>query len=122
MKHVKPIVITDERTGGKYTLEYNAKAIIHAEEEGFIVTEDDLKTRPLSMFAKLFAYAFYMHHPDITMDAALEMFEEIELTEEVANRLVELYSAVYELLAAANGAEDKDGKKETRPTKVKISL
>lgn len=65
-KSLKPMVITDPDEGREYTLEYNRKAVVKAEQAGLDVSQ--LESKSMTMIPLLFWGAFLMHHPHMTRE------------------------------------------------------
>lgn len=99
---VKPIVITDEETGRKYTLEFDKDSVRFAENRGF--DPDDVGRFPLTKVEELFWYAFRKNHPNVDLLKARKLLEGIgKLPEGFTQRLLELYAKPFDAFA-----EDKD--------------
>ncbi len=63
---LKPMVITDPDEGKEYTLEFNRKSVVKAEQAGLDVNQ--LESKSMTMIPLLFWGAFLMHHPHMTRD------------------------------------------------------
>lgn len=102
MERIDPIVIKFE-DGETYTLEFNRKTVSEAEQEGF--RREDAGEMLMTRIPELFYYAFRMHHPNMRKaqtDAIL--FNDLGgLTDEMIERLVELYGAPYNTLVNESG-------------------
>ena len=107
---VKPIIIHDEEHEREYTLEFNRDTVKFAEQRGFDI--NDVQRFPMTKLPELFYYAFRMHHPNISRANTDKIFFDSlgGLTDQVANRLGELYAVPYEAL---NGADERKNPKVT---------
>ncbi len=98
---IKPITLTEEDSGEVYTLEFNRKTIVMAENAGFDVTRMDQK--PMTSTMLLWYYSFIMHHPTMTKEKASKLYDELgEMPEGLIERLLELYNAGATTLSAKN--------------------
>jgi hypothetical protein len=104
---IKPLVLTDNDTGDKYTLEFSRESVKFAEARGFDV--GDVSKYPMTKIPELFFYAFRMHHKNIARERTDRMlFEDLGgLPSAALERLVMLYTAPFEALtdASENGEE-----------------
>ena len=66
MEKLKPMVITDPDAGKEYTLEFNRKSVIKAEQAGLDINQ--LESKSMTMIPILFWGAFLMHHPHMTRE------------------------------------------------------
>lgn len=66
MEKLKPMVITDPEAGKEYTLEFNRKSVIKAEQAGLDINQ--LESKSMTMIPILFWGAFLMHHPHMTRE------------------------------------------------------
>ena len=97
MDKVKPIILKDAVDGKEYTLEFSRASIVYAERKGFNINE--LGAFPMTRIPEFFWYAFRMHHPEVTKQQAEKILERMGgLRDDVADRLVDLYSAPFETL------------------------
>jgi len=104
MIDVKPMKITDTKTGEEFTLEFDKESVRFAEQRGFDL--DDVQRFPLSKTEELFWYAFRMHHKRVDLIRARKLLEGIgELPEDFIERLMMLYAKPYE--AFAERADDE---------------
>lgn len=105
---VKPLLLTDNDTGEKYTLEFSRESVKFAEARGFDV--DDVGRFPMTKLPDLFFYAFRMHHRNISRSRTDSiLYDDLGgLSEAVIERLVMLYAAPFEALTAS--AEDGEPK------------
>lgn len=107
---VKPIILTDNETGEKYTLEFNRESVLYAERNGFNIEEID--SLPMTRIPEFFYYAFRMHHKFIKREKTDEILFDKEkglggLPEGMLARLGELYAAPFN---AFKRDEDNEGK------------
>lgn len=104
---IKPLVLTDNDTGDKYTLEFSRESVKFAEARGFDL--GDVSKYPMTKIPELFFYAFRMHHKNIARERTDRMlFEDLGgLPSAALERLVMLYTAPFEALtdASENGEE-----------------
>lgn len=100
---MKPIIITDNESGVKYTLEFNRKSVEKAEKNGFKL--DDVKDYPVTKVPELFYYAFLMHHGGITKEKTDSLFLAIGglSVDGLLDRLVQLYALPVVSLANGEG-------------------
>jgi hypothetical protein len=108
-ERVKPLVLTDNDTGEKYTLEFSRESVKFAEARGFNL--DDVAKLPMTKIPELFFYAFRMHHKNIARERTDRiLFEDMGgMPDGMLERLGMLYSAPFEALANAT-AEDGEPK------------
>ena len=108
---VKPITLEIE--GFNYTLTFNRKSVVMAEQLGLRLA--DIETAPMTTIQLLFFCSFLANHPDMTRAKADEIyFDKLGgLTAEEIKRLGELYAAPTQALI-----NDGDGERKN----VKISL
>ena len=107
MDKVKPIILKYE-DGRNYTLEFSRASVVFAEQRGFNI--GDIGTRPMTAIPELFWYAFRMHHPSITKQQSDKiLFDDLGgLTEEVLERLGELYDAPFGTLIDTSEGDEKN--------------
>lgn len=98
----KPIIITME-DGKEYTLEFDRKSIVYAENMGF--STDDVDSKMMNRVPELFNYAFKKNHPEVTMEESDRiLFDELGgVWEGLVTRLVELYADGYLALVNEEG-------------------
>ena len=95
MDEVKPIKITDTKTGEEYTLEFDKESVRFAEARGFDI--EDVSKYPISKTEELFWYAFRKHHKRVDLLKARKLLEGIgPLPEGFLERLLTLYAKPYE--------------------------
>lgn len=95
MNDVKPIKITDTKTGEVYTLEFDKESVRFAESRGFDI--EDVARFPILKTEELFWYAFRKHHKRVDMLKARKLLEGIgPLPEDFMERLIALYAKPYE--------------------------
>ncbi len=94
MSEVKPMIITDNETGERYTLEFDKDSVRFAERNGFDI--DDLGKYPMTKLEELFWYAFRKHHMRVDRLKANKLLYGIgKLPDNFAERLVALYAEPY---------------------------
>lgn len=110
---INPIVLTDEETGRRYTLEFNRESVRYAESKGFSV--DKLSDAPMTMIPALFYYAFRMHHRNMSKEQTDKiLFEKLGgLPEGMLTRLGELYNAPFMALLATEDEGEKENPRMT---------
>lgn len=102
MEKINPIVLRIRNEEGniktEYTLEFNRASILYAEQRGFNI--QGLGAKPMTAIPELFFYAFRMHHPKVTKEQSDDiLFNKMGgLSEEVLQRLGELYNAPFTTL------------------------
>ena len=100
-RRIKPITLTDEESGEVYTLEFNRKTIVMAENAGFDVSR--MSQKPMSSLMLLWYYSFIMHHPTMTKEKASKLYDELgDVPDGLVERLIELYNAGATTLSAKN--------------------
>lgn len=100
---IKPVRLTDERTGQVYELDFSLESISFAERQKFSL-EDALKF-PVTGMRDLFYYAFRKNHRNVARDKTDKMIVRWGggLPENLVKRLVQLYTQ-----AQANNAINVD--------------
>lgn len=100
-ERIKPITLTDTETGKEYTLEFNRKTIVMAENAGLDLL--NAAAKPATTILKLWYYAFKMHHPTITQIQAEKLFDNLgTIPDGLIERLIKLYEAGMEALSDEN--------------------
>lgn len=100
-ERIKPITLNDTETGKEYTLEFNRKTIVMAENAGLDLLNGTAK--PATTILTLWYYAFKMHHPTITQVQAEKLFDNLgTIPDGLVERLIELYQAGMESLCDEN--------------------
>lgn len=107
MERVKPIELTDNETGKKYTLEFNRDVVRRIERNGFSLSECE---KFPSQLGDLFYYSFWMHHErEITRKKADEFLDSlggiVSAPDGLWERLGELYTQTYSTLS-----DEKNGR------------
>lgn len=106
-KEVKPIILHME-DGKEYTLEFNRESVRFAESRGFNI--DDVGRYPMTTIPNLWFFSFRMHHKNIARDKTDAILEEMGgLTDEILERLGELYAVPFETLLPSDD-EPKNSK------------
>lgn len=102
MERIDPITIKFE-DGETYTLEFNRKTVKEAEEAGF--RREDAGDKLMTRIPELFYYAFRMHHPNLRKPQTDSiLFNDLGgLTDEMIERLIDLFAAPYTTLVNENG-------------------
>ena len=90
---VKPIIVTDEETGLKYTLEFNRESVRFAESRGFVVEE--VAKYPLTRLYELWFYAFRMHHKNVSRQKTDAMLDALGGINDAPPALFERLGALY---------------------------
>lgn len=95
---VRPIVLTDEETGIKYTLEFDRETVKVAEMHGFVISE--LEDKMMTKIPELFFWAFRKHHKNLSRSQTDDiLFNKLNgMPEGMMERLGQLYIAPYESL------------------------
>lgn len=99
--------ITLNYEGHNYVLEFTRASIERMERRGFVAT--DLANKPMTILPKLFAGAFYAHHPRVTEEVINKIFDRLGNKEEFIDKLAEMYSEPIEVLM---GEPEDEGKLE----------
>ena len=100
-ERVKPLSVTNEETGKRYTLEFSRETIVAAETAGLDMFNAEKK--PMTMLTLLWCFAFQMHHPEVTPKEANDMLNKTAVSREaLAKRLAALYKAGAESLCDEN--------------------
>lgn len=96
MEKIKPIVLIDEDTNERYTLEFSRDSVKYAERQGF----DIGNIKPMTGTIDLFYYAFRMHHMRISREQAEKiLFDKLGgMSDAMLNRLIELYQEPFNTL------------------------
>lgn len=99
---IKPIIISNPKTGESFTLEFNRASVEWAENRGFNIS-DLGNGKVLSGISELFYYAFRMHHPSMTKTQTdTILFDKDKglggVPDGLAERLGELYAEPYNAL------------------------
>ena len=102
MDKIQPIILKYE-DGREYTLEFSRASVVFAEKNGFDI--NNIGGQLMTKLPELFWYAFRMHHPNVTQKQAERiLFEDLGgITEEVTDRLIELYNQPYMTLVNEDG-------------------
>lgn len=90
---VKPIILRDDKTNEVYVLEFNRDSIKFAEARKFDINALSEGGVSISAIEDLFAYAFRMHHPNVTKAQTDKiLYDRLGgVPEGLLERLVELY-------------------------------
>ena len=72
-ERIMPAVITDNKTGDKYELDFSRDSIRFAENRGFEL--ENVAKFPVTGVADLFFYAFRMHHRNVSRDKTDKLME-----------------------------------------------
>ena len=99
------IIIKNEAEEKKYELEYNRSALVRLEKAGFKI--ENIETEPISTITLLMRGAFYMHNPSLTDEEIDAICDQVEMSDEVVKKLIELYT---EALLSLSG-QDKNKSK-----------
>ena len=62
------VTITDKETNKTYKLEFDRKAVKHAESKGFKWQDAANGEKPVTSTSDLFFYAFHKNHPEMTQE------------------------------------------------------
>lgn len=112
-ERVKPLLLTDNETGDKYTLEYSRESVVFTNKQGFKVSEVD--DNPEEMIPILFYGSFRKNHKNISRQKTDKiLFEDLQgLSPAALERLIMLYGEPRKTLinnTAENGGEPKNEK------------
>lgn len=99
---VKPIILKYE-DGIEYKLEFTRSSVLYAEQHGF--TMDDFGEKLMTRGPELFFYAFRANHPTVKREKTdVILFDDLGgLTEELVERLAELWAEPYNTLINNEG-------------------
>jgi len=112
MDKINPIILTDEDTGEKFTLEFSRATVKFAESKGFVLGE--VGDFPLSRLPDLFFYAFRMHHQNVARSRTDTILEDMGgLSKEVIERLGQLYMATLQSIIRIDEDEQPKNLKVT---------
>lgn len=104
---IMPAVITDNKTGEKYELDFSRDSIRFAENRGFEL--ENVAKFPVTGVADLFFYAFRMHHRNVSRDKTDKLMERWGgIPEGLLTRLIQLYQ---QAMTANNVQTDEDAAK-----------
>ena len=106
---LRPILITDNETGDKYVLEFNAESVSFAEERRFKIT--DVDDYIVTGVRDLFYYAFRMHHKMLPKEKILKIYEDTKpLPQGFIKRLIDLYLRPMKEIVASDDSERKNAR------------
>ena len=108
LKDVKPIILTDEKNGDKYTLEFTRESVFYAQKfKDFDI--DDVTKKPMVAIPALFEYAFRAHHPNLSKSKIDSLFSDMKgMPHGMLERLMELYYAPYAYLTKTGEEDEKN--------------
>lgn len=125
VEHFKPIYITTKDHcknkalhNKEFTLDFSRKSVARAEDFGLHV--DDMDAKVANMTIKIFYFAFFMHHPEVTFEDAEDIFDnELHgLTEAEFDRLLALYTQGYATLSF----NDETAEEEVKNARATVIL
>lgn len=106
---LRPILITDNETGEKYVLEFNAESVAFAEERKFNIA--DVDDFPVTGIRDLFYYAFRMHHKMLPKDKVYAIYEATKpLPQGFVKRLIDFYLRPMKEIVASDESERKNAR------------
>lgn len=107
---IRPIVLTDNESGDKYTLEFTRETVKFAQFKGFDI--DDIEKKPMIAVPDLFYYAFRANHKNISREKTDKiLFEDLGgMPSGMLERLMQLYYLPYETLLSQDEKETKNAK------------
>lgn len=106
---LRPILITDNDTGEKYVLEFNAESVAFAEERKFNIA--DVDDFPVTGIRDLFYYAFRMHHKMLPKEKVYAIYELTKpLPKGVIKRLVDFYVRPMKEIVVSDDSERKNAR------------
>lgn len=79
-----------------YILEFSRKTVTTMEGTGFVL--DQVIEKPATLFPRLFAGAFLMHHPRMKEEKINSIFKQLEDKDELLPALIECYRAPLEAM------------------------
>ena len=110
----KPMIIVDEENGREYTLEFNRRTVVRAEQAGLDISK--LDSYPMTMIPILFWCAFLYHHPYMTKEQTDKiLFEGLGgIGKDEIVRLAALYAEPFQTLIS-----EEEGTKNPRKMAVR---
>lgn len=112
-EELKPLYLTDNETGMRYELDFNADSLSFAENRDF--RADDIGHFPVTKIPELWYYAFRMHHRNLSRTQTDALLKKVGgLTQDMAIRLAGLYAQAQE--RASIFQSDDAMEKNTRMT------
>lgn len=100
-------VISYSYDGKTYTLAFDRKTVVEAEDAGFSVRA--YADKPLAQNPILFRYAFGAYHPQLLrfgVDKINDMYENTKNIFGLCVKLAEMYADVYQSIVAPNDEEE----------------
>ena len=85
----KQLVITDPKSGEKYTLEYTRATVSMMEKQGFVA--DELTSKLATMIPALFAGAFLAHHRKVKRETVERIYELMPNKDKLLEALITMY-------------------------------
>lgn len=111
-ERIMPAVITDNKTGEKFELDFNRDSVRFAENRGFEL--DNVAKFPVNGVSDLFFYSFRMHHRNVARDKTDKLMERWGgIPEKLLTRLIMLYQ---QAMTANNVQTDEDAAKNAELT------
>ncbi len=109
-KEIRPITLTDNESGTKYTLEFTRETVGFAQFKGFNI--EDIDAKAMIAVPDLFYYSFRANHKSISREKTDKiLFEDLKgLPSGMLERLVQLYYLPYETLLNSDEEETKNAK------------
>lgn len=116
-KKLSPMIITDPDSGREYTLEFNRKSVVKAEQAGLDVNK--FESSSMTMIPTMFWAAFQMHHPHMTKEQTDKiLFDGLGgLSENEMEHLAKLYAEPFQTLIARGDSEEG-----TNPRKMAVKF
>lgn len=113
-ERVRPIEITMNETGEKFTLEFSREAVRFAEARGFSVS--NVGDFPMTKVPDLFYFAFRMHHKNVSRERTDRiLFDEMGgMPDGMLERLINLYSEPFTVF----NRTDEDGNEKNSKVTV----
>lgn len=94
------IVITDEKSGNEYTLEFDRASVQLADKEGYGIKKD----APIADAVNLFKGSLLKNHPKMKDEEAMDLFLRIKNKDALLAKLAEMYQeSVVSLLGEPKG-------------------
>lgn len=108
---VRPLVIADPDAGKEYTLEFNRRTVMKAEQAGLDINQ--IESKSMTMITLLFWGAFQMHHPYMTKEMTDKiLFEGLGgLDDEELKRLGDLYAVPLQTLISSEEDQKQNPRK-----------
>lgn len=103
-ERVKPIIITDNKAGEKYELDFNRETLYVMDRDEFKI--DEVTDYPSTMIPKLFYYAFRKNHRKMTKAQTDRILNDV--LHGVTPKMLERLFVLYNQTATSNNLQDDE--------------